>query len=54
MKDLDYPFNSDYIIRKKKSLKKQLLADEKTKYVDKKNDILGRKETKKKKHELAK
>lgn len=36
MKDLDYPFNSDYIIRKKKSLKKQLLADENTKYIGKK------------------
>ena len=41
MKDLDYPFNSDYIIRKKKSLKKQLLADENTKYIGKKIAILG-------------
>ena len=27
MKELNYPFEAEYIIKKKKSLKKQLLAD---------------------------
>ena len=36
MKELEYPFDPEYIIKKKKSLKKQFLADENTKYIDKK------------------
>lgn len=40
MKELDYPFDSRYIIKKKKSLKKELLAAD-TKYIDKKVAVLG-------------
>ena len=40
MKELDYPFDARYLIKKKKSLKRQLLALD-TKYVDKKVAILG-------------
>ena len=40
MKELDYPFDSRYLIKKKKSLKRQLLALD-TKFVDKKVAILG-------------
>ncbi len=40
MKELDYPFDARYLIKKKKSLKRQLLAMD-TKYVDKKVAILG-------------
>lgn len=41
MKELEYPFDPEYIIKKKKSLKKQFLADENTKYIDKKIAVLG-------------
>ena len=40
MKELDYPFDARYLIKKKKSLKRQLLASD-TKFVDKKVAILG-------------
>ena len=40
MKELDYPFDSRYIIKKKKSLKRELLAAD-TKYIDKKIAVLG-------------
>ncbi len=40
MKELEYPFDSRYLIKKKKSLKRQLLAED-TKYVEKKIAVLG-------------
>jgi FkbH-like protein len=40
MKELEYPFDSDYILKKKKSLKKALL-EENTGFSDKKIAILG-------------
>ncbi len=39
MKELEYPFDSDYILKKKKSLKKQLL--EKENFIEKNIAILG-------------
>ena len=41
MKELEYPFDAELIIKKKKSLKKQLLADETKTFIDKKIAILG-------------
>lgn len=41
MKELEYPFDAEGVLKKKKSLKKQLLADETTKFIDKKIAILG-------------
>ena len=40
MKELEYPFDSEWILSKKKSIKKQLLA-ENTKFLEKKIAILG-------------
>ena len=40
MKELDYPFDARYLIKKKKSLKRQLIEAD-TKYVDKKIAVLG-------------
>ena len=40
MKELEYPFDARYLIKKKKSLKRQLLAED-TKYIDKKIAVLG-------------
>lgn len=40
MKELEYPFDSRYLIKKKKSLKRELLAQDKQ-YVNKKIAILG-------------
>ena len=40
MKELDYPFDSDYILKKKKSLKKELL-NQNTNFLEKKIAILG-------------
>ena len=40
MKELEYPFDARYLIKKKKSLKRQLLASD-IKFVDKKVAILG-------------
>ena len=41
MKELNYPFEAEYIIKKKKSLKKQLLADTNQNFVEKRIAILG-------------
>jgi FkbH-like protein len=41
MKELEYPFDPEYVIKRKKTLKKQFIADENTKYIDKKVAILG-------------
>ena len=41
MKELEYPFDGDYILKKKKSIKKELLAREGIKYLEKKIAILG-------------
>ncbi len=40
MKELEYPFDARYLIKKKKSLKRELLSAD-TKYVDKKIAVLG-------------
>ena len=40
MKELEYPFDADYLLSKKKRIKKELLASD-TKFVDKKVAILG-------------
>lgn len=40
MKELEYPFDSEYILKKKKSLKKALLSENRT-FIDKKIAILG-------------
>ncbi len=40
MKELEYPFDSKYITKKKKSLRRQLLADS-AKRINKKMAILG-------------
>ena len=40
MKELDYPFDARYLIKKKKSLRRQLLEAD-TKYIDKKIAVLG-------------
>lgn len=40
MKELEYPFDGEYILKKKKSIKKALLAEDKP-FVDKKIAILG-------------
>ena len=41
MKELNYPFDPDYVLKKKKSLRRQMLADDKANYIDKKIAILG-------------
>ncbi|MBE5907680.1 MAG: HAD-IIIC family phosphatase [Lachnospiraceae bacterium] len=41
MKELNYPFDPDYILKKKKSLRRQMLADDSANYMDKKIAILG-------------
>ncbi len=41
MKELEYPFDAELILKKKKSIKRQLLSDESKKYIDKKIAILG-------------
>lgn len=41
MKELEFPFNAEEIIRKKKAYKKQLLSDESKTFIDKKIAILG-------------
>ena len=41
MLELQYPFDADYILRKKKSIKRQLLARENVSYVTKKIAVLG-------------
>lgn len=41
MKELEYPFDAESVLKKKKSLKKQLLSDDTVKFIDKKIAILG-------------
>jgi len=41
VKELNYPFDPDYILKKKKSLRRQMLADDSANYMDKKIAILG-------------
>ena len=41
MKELNYPFDPDYVLKKKKSLRRQMLADDSANYIDKKIAILG-------------
>ena len=41
MKELEYPFDSEYIRKKQIKLRKMLLADESTKYVEKRIAVLG-------------
>ena len=41
MKQLEYPFDSDYILRKKKAIRRELLAREGVQYIEKKIAILG-------------
>ena len=41
MRELEYPFDADLILKKKKSLKKQLLSDEQKTFIDKKIAVLG-------------
>ena len=36
MKQLEYPYDSDYILRKKKAIRRELLAREDIKYIEKK------------------
>ena len=41
MKELEYPFDSEYVLKKKKSLKRELLARENVTYLEKKVAVLG-------------
>ncbi len=41
MLTLQYPYDADYILRKKKSIKKELLAREDVSYITKKIAVLG-------------
>lgn len=41
MRELEYPFDSEYILKKSKRIKKQLLADDKVKRVPKRIAVLG-------------
>ena len=41
MKQLEYPYDSDYILRKKKAIRRELLAREGIQYIDKRIAILG-------------
>lgn len=41
MKELEYPFDAELILKKKKSLKKALLAKENAAFIDKRIAILG-------------
>lgn len=41
MKELEYPFDSEMILKKKKSIKRELLADDSIDFIDKKIAILG-------------
>ena len=41
MKELEYPFDSEYIVKKKKSIRRILLQNEEVKFVEKKIAILG-------------
>lgn len=41
MKELEYPFDAEGILKRKKSLKRQLLSDDSSRFIDKKIAILG-------------
>lgn len=41
VKELDYPFNSEYILKKRKSIKKSLLGQEEQSRIDKRIAVLG-------------
>lgn len=41
MKELNYPFDPEWVLKKKKSIKRQLLEDENASYINKKIAILG-------------
>ena len=41
MRELEYPFDAEQLLKKKKSLKKQLLSDETASFIDKKIAVLG-------------
>ena len=41
MKELEYPFDAELILKRKKQYRKQLLADEEKQFIDKKIAILG-------------
>lgn len=41
MRELEYPFNAEEILKKKKSYRKQLIADKSVSYIEKKIAILG-------------
>ncbi|MBD5519731.1 MAG: HAD-IIIC family phosphatase [Lachnospiraceae bacterium] len=41
MKELEYPFNSEYILKKRKSIKKSLINDENTNRISKRIAVLG-------------
>lgn len=41
MRELEYPFDPEYIIKKKKAIKRQLLKGESTRFIEKKIAILG-------------
>lgn len=41
MRELEYPFDAEYILKKKKSIKRELLSDDNVAYTNKKIAILG-------------
>ncbi len=41
MKELEYPFNAEWLLKKKKSIKRQLMAEGSNTFIDKKIAILG-------------
>ena len=41
MKELEYPFNAEYILKKRRSIKKSLIGEEKTKRIFKRIAVLG-------------
>ena len=41
MRELEYPFDAEELLKKKKFIKKQLLADASVRWIDKKIAILG-------------
>ena len=43
MKQLEYPYDSDYILRKKKAIRRELLAREDIKYIERGYEDLDQK-----------
>ncbi len=41
MKELEYPFDAEWILKKKKSIRKQLLQQEGITFIDKRIAVLG-------------